>query len=56
MNFEKLPAGGGARNKIRNSPESASLHFHFLPRNRGKGGKHSVKVSIMQEIHLLFIK
>ena len=47
MNFEKPPADGGARGYIRNSPESARLHFHFRPRNRGKGGEHRAMVSIM---------
>ena len=36
MNFEKPPAGAGARGWIQNSPESARLCFHFCTRNRGK--------------------
>ena len=43
MNFEKPPAGGGARGYIRNSPELARLRFYCRPRNRGKGGE-AVKV------------
>ena len=45
MNSEKLRAGGGAHIRIRNSLESARLHFYFRPRNRGKGGE-VVKVGI----------
>ena len=37
INFEKPPAGGGARGLIQNSPESTCLRFHCRPRNRGKG-------------------
>ena len=33
MNFEKLPAGGGARDRIQKSPESECLCFHYRPRN-----------------------
>ena len=39
MNFEKPPAGDGARGWIKNSPEFACLRFHFRPINRGKGGE-----------------
>ena len=56
MNYEKPPAGGGVREWIRISLELARLHFHFRPRNQGKGGEHIAVVSIMQEIHALFIK
>ena len=56
MNFEKPPGRGEARVWIQNSPEFACLHLHFRPIYRGKGGEHSAVVSIMQEIHVLFIK
>ena len=56
MNFEKPPAGGGARGWIRNRPKSARLHFRFWTINQGKCREHSAMVSIMQEIHVLFIK
>ena len=39
INFEKLPAGGGARGLIRNSPKLARLRFHCRFINRGKGGE-----------------
>ena len=55
-NFEIPPTGGGARGWIRNSPELAGFHFHFRLRNQGKGGEHSAMGSIMQWIHVLFIK
>ena len=48
MNFEKSPAGGGAHGLIRNSHESARLHFNFRPINWRKVGEHSAMVSIMQ--------
>ena len=56
MNFQKLLEGGGAHGWIRNIPELARLRFHFRLRNLGKVGEHSAMVSIMQEIHVLFIK
>ena len=45
MNFETLPAGGGARGRTRNSPGSAHLRFHFRPTNQRKSGE-VVKVGI----------
>ena len=56
MNFEKPPVRGGEHYLTQNSPEPARLHFHFRTRKREKGGEHSSMVSIMQEIHVLFIK
>ena len=56
INFEKLPPGGGARGRIRDIPESSRLFFHFRRINWGKGGQHRAMVSIMQEIHVLFMK
>ena len=52
MNFEKLPAGGGARGRTRNSPGSTRLHFQFRPINRGKGGE-VVKVGIVLPLLLI---
>ena len=56
IDFKKPPAGGGARGWIRNSTKLECLHSHFRPINQGKDGEHSAMVSIMQEIHVLFIK
>ena len=52
MNFEKLPAGGGARGWIRKCPGSARICFHFWPRNWGKGGE-VVKVGILLPLLLI---
>ena len=52
MNFEKLPAAGGACGRTRNSPGSAHLRFHFRPRNRGKGGE-VLKVGIVLPLLLI---
>ena len=51
-NFEKMPAGGGARCWILNSPKLAHLRFHFWLINGVKSGE-VVKVGIVLPILVL---